>query len=48
MIYSPVEDSHIVGITVKDCTTSGYVFFLYKCTVKDFEFVVSIAVLQCL
>ena len=41
MVYSPPEDPRIVGITVKDCTTSGYVFFLYKCTVKDFECEVS-------
>ena len=42
MVYAPTEDPRIVGITVKDSTTSGYVLFLYKCTVKDFECEVSL------
>ena len=42
MVYAPTEDPRIVGITVKDCTTSGYVLFLYKCIVKDFECEVSL------
>ena len=37
MMYAPAEDSRLFGLTVKDSSTSGYTFFLYRCTVKDFE-----------
>ena len=37
MVYAPPENSKLFGLTVKDSSTAGYTFFLYKCTVRDFD-----------
>ena len=41
MVYAP-EGRKLFGVIVKDCTTSGYIFLLYKCTVKYFGCEVSL------
>ena len=34
-VYAPPENSKLSGLTVKDSSTAGSTFFLYKCTVRD-------------
>ena len=41
MVYAPAENRKLFGITVKDTATSGYTFYLYKCSVRDFDCEVS-------
>ena len=33
-VYAP-KGSELFGVIVKDYMSSGYAFYLYKCTVKD-------------
>ena len=40
-VFTLPHNDKLVGITVKDVDTSGYIYFLYKCTVKEFECEVS-------
>ena len=44
MFYVHPEDDQLFGMTVKDSETSGYNFFIYRCSVKDFECKVSFVV----
>ena len=41
MFFAHPEDDQLFGVTVKDSDTCGYSFYIYRCSVKDFECVVS-------
>ena len=41
MFFAHPEDDQLFGVTVKDSDTCGYTFYIYRCSVKDFECVVS-------
>ena len=41
MFFTHPTKTQYVGVTVKDADTSGYSFFVYKCSVSGFECEVS-------
>ena len=41
MFFAHPEGDQLFGVTVKDSDTCGYTFYIYRCSVKDFECVVS-------
>ena len=41
MFFVHSENPKLLGVTVKDTDTVGYTFFLYKCSVENYECEVS-------
>ena len=37
MLFAHPTNTKYIGLTIKDTFTSGFIFFLYKCSVKRFE-----------
>ena len=46
MFFAHPEDDQLFGVTVKDPDTCGYLFFLYRCSVKNHECTVSFCIVS--
>ena len=41
MFFVHPHNDKLLGVTVKDVDTCGYIFYIYKCSVENFECEVS-------